>query len=154
MTVKLLIEHHLEFLSLKGCYTGSSESIHVKMQHCCKSHVAAHLLIGECFSLIFKIIRIYMFYTGAEQRQELDTVINRMEAEREKLQAEVKKLKRDLAERDSETSSFEMRVNQRNVQLIDLQEQINDKTEEVSQLEKQVSTRALGDREKRLLNTH
>ena len=102
-------------------------------------------LIGECFPLSFQIKRVYMyiFYIGAEQRQELDTVINRMEAEREKLQAEVKKLKRDLAERDSETSSFEMRVNQRNVQLIDLQEQINDKTEEVSQLEKQVSTGAL-----------
>ena len=37
MTVKLLIEHNLEFLSLKGGCTGSSESIHVKMLHCWKS---------------------------------------------------------------------------------------------------------------------
>ena len=29
MTVKLLTEHHLEFLSLKGGCTGSSESTHV-----------------------------------------------------------------------------------------------------------------------------
>ena len=29
MSVKLLTEQHLEFLSLKGGYTGSSESIHV-----------------------------------------------------------------------------------------------------------------------------
>ena len=41
MTVKLLTEHHLEFLSLKGGGTGSSESIHVKMPHCWKSRAAA-----------------------------------------------------------------------------------------------------------------
>ena len=40
MIVKLLAEHHLEFLSLKGGYTGSSESTFVKMPHCWKSHVA------------------------------------------------------------------------------------------------------------------
>ena len=43
MNTKLLTEHHLEFLSLKGGYTGSSEYINVKMPHCWKSHVAAHL---------------------------------------------------------------------------------------------------------------
>ena len=43
MTVKLLTEHHLEFLSLKGGCTGSSESTLLKMPHCWKSHVAAHL---------------------------------------------------------------------------------------------------------------
>ena len=41
MTVKLLTELHLDFLSLKGHYTGSSESMLVKMSHCCKSHVVA-----------------------------------------------------------------------------------------------------------------
>ena len=41
MTVKLLIEHHFEFLSLKGGCLGSSESTLVKMPHCRKSHVAA-----------------------------------------------------------------------------------------------------------------
>ena len=41
MSLKLLTEHDLESLSLKGCCTGSSESIHVKMPHCWKSHVAA-----------------------------------------------------------------------------------------------------------------
>ena len=40
MRVKLLTEHHLEFLSLKGGCTFSSESTLVKMQHCWKSHVA------------------------------------------------------------------------------------------------------------------
>ena len=44
MIVKLLTEHHLEFLSLKGGYTGLSESTHVKMPHCWKSHATAHML--------------------------------------------------------------------------------------------------------------
>ena len=43
MIVKLLTEHYLEFLSLKGCCRGSPESTHVKMPHCWKSHAAAHL---------------------------------------------------------------------------------------------------------------
>ena len=43
MAVNLLTEQHLEFLSLKGGCTGSSESTHVKMPHCWKSYVVAHL---------------------------------------------------------------------------------------------------------------
>ena len=41
MSVKLLTEQHLEFLSLKADCTGSSESTLVKMTHFWKSHVAA-----------------------------------------------------------------------------------------------------------------
>ena len=44
MSVKLLTEHHLEFLSVKGGCTGSSESALVKMPHCWKSRVEAHML--------------------------------------------------------------------------------------------------------------
>ena len=44
MIVKLLSEHHLEFLSLKGDCTGSSESTLVKMSNCWKSHALAQLL--------------------------------------------------------------------------------------------------------------
>ena len=44
MSVKLLTEHHLEFLSLKGGCRGSSESALVKMPHCWKSLVTAHIL--------------------------------------------------------------------------------------------------------------
>ena len=43
MTVKLLTEQRLEFLSLKGGCTGSPESTLVKMPHCWKPHVAAHI---------------------------------------------------------------------------------------------------------------
>ena len=43
MSVKLLTEHHLEFLSLKGGCIGLSESTLVKMPHCWKSHVVVHM---------------------------------------------------------------------------------------------------------------
>ena len=43
MIVKLLTKQHLEFLSLKGGRTGSTESTHVKMPHCWKSHVMAYM---------------------------------------------------------------------------------------------------------------
>ena len=43
MIVKLLTEHHLEFLSVKGGCRGSSESTLVKMSNCWKSHAAAHI---------------------------------------------------------------------------------------------------------------
>ena len=43
MIVKLLTEHHLEFLSLKGGCRGSSESTLVKMSNCRKSHAVAHM---------------------------------------------------------------------------------------------------------------
>ena len=47
MIVKLLTEHHLEFLSLKGGCPGTSESTNVKMPHCWKSHALAQLVF-EC----------------------------------------------------------------------------------------------------------
>ena len=43
MSVKLLTEHLLECLSLKGGCTGSSESTLVKMSHCWKSRFTAQL---------------------------------------------------------------------------------------------------------------
>ena len=42
INAELLTEQHLEFLSLKGGCTGSSESTLVKLSHCWKSHVVAH----------------------------------------------------------------------------------------------------------------
>ena len=44
MIVKLLTEHHLEFLSLTGGCRGPSESTLVKMSNCWKSHAAAHIV--------------------------------------------------------------------------------------------------------------
>ena len=45
MNVNLLTKHRLESLSLKGGCTGWSESILVKMPHCLKSHVMAHIYV-------------------------------------------------------------------------------------------------------------
>ena len=45
MTVNLLTDEHLEFLSLIGDCRGLSESTLVKMPHFLKSHVAAQIVI-------------------------------------------------------------------------------------------------------------
>ena len=47
MIVKLLTEHHLEFLSLTGGCAGSSESTLIKMPHCWKSHALAHMRMSS-----------------------------------------------------------------------------------------------------------
>ena len=59
VSVKLLTEHHLEFLRLKGGCTGSPESTLVKIPHCWKSNVAAHLT--ETTAQVFT-------WTGAHQK--------------------------------------------------------------------------------------
>ena len=46
MSVKLLTEHYLEFLSLKEGCRGSSESTLVKMSNCWKSHARSQLYMG------------------------------------------------------------------------------------------------------------
>ena len=43
LTVQLLTELHLKFLSLKGWCSGLSMSTLFKMPHCWKSHVTAHI---------------------------------------------------------------------------------------------------------------
>ena len=57
MIVKLLAEHHLEFLSIRGGCRGSSESTHVKKPHCWESHALAQdkLLLHACL-LLFSIL--------------------------------------------------------------------------------------------------
>ena len=56
MTVKLLTKQHLEFLSLTGGCTDSSESTLVKMQHCWKSHVVAQMFL---FLLIVRVEKAF-----------------------------------------------------------------------------------------------
>ena len=58
MIVKLLIEHHYKFLSLKGDCRGSSESTLVKMSNCWKSHAAAQL----CYCIWYFIDKSHMGY--------------------------------------------------------------------------------------------
>ena len=54
MIVKLRTEHNLEFLSLKGGCRGSSESTHVKIPHCWKSHALAQLFFFACVLYLYK----------------------------------------------------------------------------------------------------
>ena len=69
MSVKLLTENHLEFLSLKGGCTGSSESTLVKMSHCWKSHVASHMYsidytdVQACLNL-YCLFRFFFAFVG------------------------------------------------------------------------------------------
>ena len=46
MIVKLLTEHHLEFLSLKGGCRGSSKSTFVKMSSCWESHATGQFYMS------------------------------------------------------------------------------------------------------------
>ena len=57
MIFKLLTEHRLEFLSLKGGCRGSSESTLVKMSNCWKSHAVAQL----CLFYILLSCGIFLF---------------------------------------------------------------------------------------------
>ena len=64
MTVKILTKHHLEFLSLKGGCTGSSESTLVKMPHCWESHVTAQLYCIEVdLRVDTSVVAIYGIFT-------------------------------------------------------------------------------------------
>ena len=47
MSVKLLTEHNLGFLSLKGGCTGSSEFTFIKMPHCWKSFACKSAVYSE-----------------------------------------------------------------------------------------------------------
>ena len=57
MSVKLLTEHHVEFLSSKEGCSGSSGSSLVKMPHFWKSHVTVHINI-----------KVVMFYVSVHLR--------------------------------------------------------------------------------------
>ena len=55
MIVKLLSEHHLEFLSLKDGCRGSFESTLAKMSNCWKSHVTAHYYCNDKIGLFTSV---------------------------------------------------------------------------------------------------
>ena len=62
MSVKLLTEHHLEFLCLTGGCIGSSDSTLVKMSNCWKSHAMAQMIIRihkRSTALIWSVERAY-----------------------------------------------------------------------------------------------
>ena len=62
LSVKLLTEHHLELLSLKGGFRGSSESTLVKMLHCWRSHALAQMNLSKVFSGAIKKKKRHSLY--------------------------------------------------------------------------------------------
>ena len=68
MSVKLLTEQCLELLSLKRGCTGSSEATHVKIPHCWKSRVTAHicqsLAYTDCLRKCLYFILLFLFLSG------------------------------------------------------------------------------------------
>ena len=89
MSVKLLTEHHLEFLSIKEGCRGSSESTLVKMPHCWKSHVLAHILragivpvspglymgLSVCTSVIRSVFLILIWKVSVNNVSPLMTIV-------------------------------------------------------------------------------
>ena len=68
MTVKLLTEEHLEFISFKGDCTDLSESTLVKIPNCWKSHVPAHMQLNT-FDPFHEILACITY----SSREDLDT---------------------------------------------------------------------------------
>ena len=64
MNVELMTRHHLEFLSLKGGWRGSSESTHVKMPHYWKSYAMAQMQFAIFFSISEKNFEIFTVGVG------------------------------------------------------------------------------------------
>ena len=62
MTIKLLTEHHWEFLNLKGGCTGLYESTLVKMPHCWKSHVAARIVLVSLIMILIWHRSLYFLH--------------------------------------------------------------------------------------------
>ena len=56
MSVKLMTEHHLEFLSSKASCTGSSYSTLIKTSHCWKLHAMAHKVVRTIHTVIKKLL--------------------------------------------------------------------------------------------------
>ena len=78
MSVKLITEDHLEFLTLKVCYTGSSKSTIVKIPRCWKSHVMTHttgkLLLFYLYIVVeyYCTVSILAFYFILHQFQKVN----------------------------------------------------------------------------------
>ena len=75
MIVKLLTEHHLEFLSLKGGCRGWSESTHVKMPHCWKSHALAQIIV-RCFEVVWHLLFVSYYYCFVFAYTQIDALLS------------------------------------------------------------------------------
>ena len=74
MIVKLLTDHHLEFLSLKEDCRASSKSTLVKMSNCWKSHAAAHFIMTvsvelRLIYLCHTLIRLFFKFSSIIEKK-------------------------------------------------------------------------------------
>ena len=75
MSVKLLTEHHLEFLSIKGGCTGSSETTLVKITHCWKSRYGSNMILHKkknCLQHMLPEIHIWMYLITPKLPHKID----------------------------------------------------------------------------------
>ena len=81
MSVKLLTEHNLEFLSLQGGCSGSPESTHVKLPHCWKSHVTAQIFISNLQQTTRNVTLCSVCFQGQEGAntivQDIDKILRK-----------------------------------------------------------------------------
>ena len=77
MTIKLLTEHHFEFLILKGGCTCLSESINVKMPYCWKSQDAAHICVAFIYLVPTLVYVIKLNYIIQHTLAGLDTHVRK-----------------------------------------------------------------------------
>ena len=81
MSVKLLTEHNLEFLSLQGGCSGSPESTHVKLPHCWKSHVRTQIFISNLQQTRHNIMLCSVYFQGQEGAntilQDIDKILRK-----------------------------------------------------------------------------
>ena len=67
MILKLLTEHHLQFLSFIGGFTCSSESTLVKMPYCWKSHATAHMIVKLLTEHLLEVLSLKGGCTGSSE---------------------------------------------------------------------------------------
>ena len=72
MIVKLLTEHYLELLSLKGGCRGSSESTLVKMSNCWKSHATAQMMDALLLCSLTFVLQVVYFQQSCKYALNID----------------------------------------------------------------------------------
>ena len=66
-----------DLVSLNGGCTGSSESIHIKMPHCWKSHVTAHFM-SLWKTRGFMVFYVLIYFPGKDTTEFHQTVLCEM----------------------------------------------------------------------------
>ena len=98
MTVNLLTDYHLGFISLNGGCTSSSESTLVKMPHCWKSHVAAHisLIVSTVFQPAHAVLLLVAISRNEGSGKPVQTRLSLFYSQTQTLSINIDKLRTKL----------------------------------------------------------